>query len=69
MGEKDRHQSMGIDLLRPNDSTLWKRALKSKPARTANERKLIFSRRSKPGLLNMILNYLKDRVNEKHHRG
>ena len=69
MGEKDRHRSMGIDLLRPHDSTLWKRALKSKPRRTANERKLIFSRHARSGILNVILNYLKDRVNENHHRG
>jgi hypothetical protein len=69
MGKKDGHQSMGIDLLRPNDSTLWKRALKSKPGRTANDRKLVFSRQVGPGILNMILNYLKDRVNENHHRG
>jgi hypothetical protein len=69
MGKKDGHQSMGIDLLRPNDSTLWKRALKSKPGRTANDRKLVFSRQVGPGILNMTLNYLKDRVNENHHRG
>jgi hypothetical protein len=69
MGEKDRHQSIGIDLVRPNDSTSWKRALKSKPGRTANDRKLIFSRQAKPGILNIILNYVKDRVNENHHRG
>ena len=33
MGEKGRHQSMGLDVLKPNDTTLWKRALKSKPRR------------------------------------
>lgn len=58
---------MGVDVLRPNDSTLWKRALKSKPRRTANEEKLIFAQQSSRGILAMILNYLKDRVNEKHH--
>src|SRR5215471_17674315 len=69
MEENDRHRSMGIDLLRPNDSTLWKRALKSKPGRTANDRKLIFSHQSSLGIVTMVLNYLKNRVNEKHHRG
>ena len=67
MGNRYRQQSMGVDVLRPNDSTLWKRALKSKPRRTANERKVIFARQSSRGILAMILNYLKDRVNEKHH--
>jgi len=62
-------QSMGLDVLRPDDTTLWKRALKSKPGPTANERKLIFTRQPRPGILTMILNYLKDRVNENHHRG
>ena len=69
MGERYRQQSMGLDVLRPNDTTLWKRALKSKPRRTADERKLIFTRQPSPGILAMILNYLKHRVNEKHHRG
>lgn len=67
MGNRYRQQSMGLDVIRPNDSTLWKRALKSKSGRTANARKLIFAQQSSRGILAMILNYLKDRVNEKHH--
>jgi len=59
MGEKDGHQSLGIDLLRPNDSTLWKRALKSKPGRPANDRKLIFVSRPRRGLLATLLDCLK----------
>lgn len=67
MGNRHREQSMGLDILRPNDSTLWKRALKSKPRAMPNERKLIFGHQPSAGILAMILNYLKDRVNEKHH--
>jgi hypothetical protein len=59
MRAKDRQQSMGLDLLRPNDTTLWKRALKSKPAQRAKERKLIFSRPARRGILTMILDRLK----------
>ena len=63
MGERYRQQSMGLDVLKPNDTTLWKRALKSKPRRTGNERRLIFGRDGRPGLLTTIFNYLKDRMN------
>ena len=59
MGQRHREQSMGIDILRPDDVTLWKRALKSKPGPPANERKLIFSRHARPGILTMILDRLK----------
>ena len=69
MGERYRQQSMGLDVLKPNDTTLWKRALKSKSRRRAGERKLIFSHQPAHGILAMVFNYLKNRVNEKHHRG
>jgi hypothetical protein len=69
MRERYRQESMGLDVLRPNDTTLWKRALKSKSGRTANERKPIFSHQPSPGIVTMLFNYLKNRVNEKHHRG
>lgn len=69
MRERYRQESMGLDVLRPNDTTLWKRALRSKVGRTAKERKLLFSDQSSSGILTIILNYLKNRVNEKHHRG
>ena len=65
MRERYRQQSMGLDVLRPDDTTLWKRALKSKTGRTANERKLIFARHARPGILTMILNYLKSRAPER----
>jgi hypothetical protein len=59
MVERYRQQLMGLDVLKPNDTTLWKRALTSKPWRTANERKLIFSRPAKSSILSMILDRLK----------
>lgn len=61
MGEKGRHKSMGLDILKPDDPTLWKRALRSKPGRRANERKLIFSPHARLGILAMILDRLKRR--------
>ena len=69
MGQKDRQQSMGLDILRPDDRTLWKRALKPKRRRRTDERKLVFASHSRSAIVTLILNYLKDRVNEKHHRG
>lgn len=69
MGAKDRQEVMGLEIIKPDDTTLWKRALKSKPGQRLNKRKLIFSRPARPGILTMILKYLEDRVNEKHHRG
>jgi hypothetical protein len=58
MREKGRQQSMGLELLKPNDTTLWKQALKSKLGRSAKERKLISGRRARPRLLTRILNHL-----------
>jgi hypothetical protein len=58
MTKKERPQLIGLEILKPNDPTLWKRALKSKLGRTT-ERKLIFDRRARPGLLTRLLNRLK----------
>jgi hypothetical protein len=70
MIERYRQQSMGLDVLKPNDTTLWKRALKSKPRQTASQKKLVFAHHPTPGILTIILNYLKKHhVDEKHHRG
>ncbi len=69
MTKRDRQQLIGLEISKPDDRTLWKRALKSKPGRRSNERKLIFGPHTGPRILTMILNYLKDRVNENHHRG
>jgi hypothetical protein len=59
MREKNRQQSMGLEILKPDDTTLWKRALKSKPGRRANERKLIFAPHARLGILTMIWDRLK----------
>jgi hypothetical protein len=59
MGEKERQQSMGLEILKPYDTTLWKRALKSKPRRRAHGRKLIFGPHSRLGILTMILDRMK----------
>ena len=60
MGEKHRQRSMGLEILKPDDTTLWKRALRSKPGRRPNEnRKLIFAGRARLGILTMILDRLK----------
>jgi hypothetical protein len=60
MGEKDRQRSMGLEILKPDDTTLWKRALRSKRGRRRNEnRKLIFAGRARLGILTMILDRLK----------
>jgi hypothetical protein len=59
MEERERQQSMGLDILKPDDTTLWKRALKSKPRRRANERKLIFGADRRVGILAMIFDRLK----------
>jgi hypothetical protein len=53
MGEKDRHQSMALEILRPDDTTLWKQALKSELGRRAKGR-LRCGRRARPRLLTMI---------------
>jgi hypothetical protein len=69
MRAKDRQKPMGLEILRPDDMTLWKRALKSKPRQPANERKLVFSRPARRGILTMIWDRLKDRVDENRNRG
>ena len=59
MEENNRQQSIGLEILRPADSTLWKQALKSKPGRRTGERKLMFSRHGRAGFLAIILDRLK----------
>jgi hypothetical protein len=60
MGKRHREQSMGLDILKPDDLTLWKRALKAKPRHPrAKERKLIFARQMRPGILTVIFERLK----------
>jgi hypothetical protein len=61
MGQRHREQSMGLDILRPNDVTSWKRALKSKPGQSEcfDERKLVFTSRPRPGILAMLFERLK----------
>jgi hypothetical protein len=61
MGEKDRQQSMGLEILKPDDTTLWKRALKAKPRRRAGQRGLVFRPDARLGILTMILDRLKKR--------
>lgn len=61
MGENDRQQSMGLEILKPDDTTLWKRALKAKPRRRAGGRKLVFDPNARLGILTMILDRLKKR--------
>jgi hypothetical protein len=55
MTKKERQQLIGLEILKPDDPTLWKRALR----RRAKERKLIFGRRARPGLLTRLVNRLK----------
>lgn len=59
MGGKGRQEAMGLEILKPNDTTLWKRALKSKSGRRTNERKLISGPHARLGILTMILDRLK----------
>lgn len=59
MREKEKQQLLGLEILKPDDPTLWKQALKSELGRRAKERKLIVGRRARPGLLRGILNRLK----------
>jgi hypothetical protein len=56
MGEKDRQQSMGLEILKPDDTTLWKRAVKSELGRKAKKREVISARH---GLLSAIWDRLK----------
>jgi hypothetical protein len=58
MEKKERQQLLGLEILRLDDTTLWKRALKS-PRRRTNKKKLIFGRYAMPGLLTVILDRLK----------
>jgi hypothetical protein len=48
MTEKERQQLLGLEIVKPDDPTLWKRALKSELGRRAKERKLIVGGRAKP---------------------
>jgi hypothetical protein len=59
MTEKERQQLLGLEIVKPDDPTLWKRALKSELGRRAKERKLIVGGRAKAILLTRILNRLK----------
>ena len=59
MTKNERHQLIGLEISKPNDSTLWKRALKSKLGGRATEGKLIFVNRARPGLLTRLLDRLK----------
>jgi hypothetical protein len=56
MREKERQQSIGLEILKPDDPTLWKRALKSGLGGRAKKREPIFGRR---GLLSGIWERLK----------
>jgi hypothetical protein len=59
MTEKERQQLLGLEIVKPDDPTLWKRALKLELGRRAKERKLTVGGRAKPILLTRILNRLK----------
>lgn len=59
MGEKDGHQSMGLEILKPDDTTLWKQALKSELGRRAKGRTPISRYRTRPRFLTMIWDRLK----------
>jgi hypothetical protein len=56
MTEEERQQLIGLEILKPDDPTLWKRALKSELGRRAQKREPIFGRR---GLLRGIWDRLK----------
>ena len=58
MTQKER-QLMGLEILKPDDPTLWKRALKSELGRRAKKREPTFGRRASRGLLSGILDRLK----------
>ena len=59
MAKKQRQEIIGLEILKPDDPTLWKRALKSKSGRRAKERKLIFGSRGRPELLARFFERLK----------
>jgi hypothetical protein len=56
MREKERGQLLGLEILKPDDPTLWKRALKSELGRTTKKREPIFGGR---GLLSGIWDRIK----------
>jgi hypothetical protein len=59
MTKKERQQLIGLEILKPNDPTLWKRALKSELGRRAKKKEPVFGRRARPKLLSRILNRLR----------
>ena len=59
MTEKEGQQLIGLEILKPDDPTLWKRALKSELGRRAKKREPILGRH---GLLSGIWNRLKRRL-------
>jgi hypothetical protein len=59
MAKKERQQLLELEVLRPDDTTLWKRALKSELERKAKRREPIFGHRARHKLLNRIFNRLK----------
>ena len=59
MARKERQQLLGLEILKPDDPTLWKRALKSELGRKAKTRQPIFGHRGGRKLLSGILDRLK----------
>jgi hypothetical protein len=59
MAKKERQQLLGLEILKPDDPTLWKRALKSELGRRAKMRQPILGRRASRKLLSGILDRLK----------
>ena len=59
MAKKERQQLLELEILKPDDTTLWKRALKSELERKAKRREPIFGHPARPKLLNRIFNRLK----------
>jgi hypothetical protein len=56
MREKERGQLIGLEIVKPDDPTLWKRALKSELGRTMKKKERIFGGR---GLLGGIWDRIK----------
>ena len=56
MRERERGELIGLEILKPDDPTSWKRALKSGLGRMAKKREPIFGGR---GLLNEIWDRIK----------
>ena len=59
MAKKERQQLLGLEILKPDDPTLWKRALKSELGRKAKTRQPILDHRGGRKLLSGILDRLK----------